>query len=858
MKSLKYHISNMALATAVAAIFSSPATAQSADEEAQSPADQIIVTGTRRTDRTAAESTAPIDVFSQRDLETQSSGDMNNVLRSLIPSFNVARFVGISSDGSSFVRPPTLRGLPPDQILVLINGKRRHRAALVAISGGGGLTSGSQGVDLAQIPTIAIERIEVLRDGAAAQYGSDAIAGVMNYTLRTNRTGLDLRARYGEFYKGDGQNSQIAGNLGLGLTERGFLNISAEYLRAKETTRNAQRPAAYATLEAMPDMELDDPVQKIGDPSVEAARVFVNGGIEFSNEANWYFFGNYGWNKSYTQFNWRNPYTVTGTAQNGVGTASYARTNVYNPIYLDQLADGTWDANGRTFSFTSVYPNGFTPYFGATIRDLSAATGLRGSFDSGLTYDLSANFGQNLMKYRIWNTLNASMGPDSPTSFNNGSLRERDMAANLDLAYPVDLGLASPITIAVGSEVRRDEYRITPGDAASYAVGLYSVQVLNDGRTVTQPTASNGFPGFAPSFATNSGRTSYAGYLDVEGDIFKGFTLGAAVRYDHFSDFGGTTNVKGSARYEFSPAIAIRGAASTGFRAPTVGQLFATAGTTGFQGSQPIENLVLPANNPAAQLYGGTNLKPEKSKNLSAGFVFTPEPAITITVDYYNIKVEDRIGTSTSFQITTAAQREELRAVGLPNWATVGTIRYFTNAFATRTQGVDMVMNHRLPLSIGNLTSTLAVNYNETKVTDRDPVIVNDERVGDIENLLPNWRATLTENFSTSGFNFMVRGTFFGPFEDYALAANGGNLKVGSEFVFDVEARYDINEHFSVAIGADNVFDQYPDKDIRSRGLSNSNWYETTNSTVSGSRYVDNSPFGYNGGFYYARITAKF
>lgn len=852
-------------AVAAALVSGAPAWAQSAPADAAAaaatdddPATQIVVTGTRRTDRTVTQSTAPIDVFGAKDLATQASGDMNNVLRSLVPSFNVAKFTGVLSDGSSFVRPPTLRGLPPDEILVLVNGKRRHRAALVAVSGGGGLTSGSQSVDLAQIPTIAVERIEVLRDGAAAQYGSDAIAGVINYGLRRNSSGIDLRARYGQMYEGDGQNYQLAGNIGLPLGPNGFLNLSAEYLRSKETSRGGQRPGAYATLQAMPNLPLRDPVQKNGDPDVQAARAFLNGGIDVGDVGELYFFGNYGWNKSHTEFNWRQPYTVTGTAQSGVGTASYARTNVFNTIYLDQLPDGTWNANGRTFNFSSVFPNGFTPIFGATIKDLSSALGFKGEFDMGLTYDVSANFGQNKMAYTIKNTLNSSMGPASPTSFKNGTLRERDMSANIDFSYPLEMGLFTPVTIAFGTELRKDAYRITPGDAASYAVGIYSVQRLSNGTTVTQPAASSGFPGFAPSFAVNDNRKSYSGYLDIEADPVKGLTLGAAVRYDHFSDFGSTTNVKGSARYEISPAIAIRGAISTGFRAPTVGQLYTTAGTTGFSGVQPIENLVLPSANAAARLYGATDLKPESSDNISAGVVLTPTSNLDITTDYYNIKVTDRIGTSASFFITTAAQRAQLQAAGLANWATVGTIRYFTNAFSTRTQGVDMVINHRLQTDWGRFNTTLASNYNMTKVIARNATIIDDIRKGNIENLLPNWRSSLTENWSSGKFAVMFRGTYYGPFENYALAVDGGNLKVGSEFVFDMELRYNISESINVAVGAENLFDQYPDKNIRSRGLSNSNWFETTQTQVNGARYIDSSPFGFNGGFWYARIGVTF
>jgi iron complex outermembrane receptor protein len=356
-----------------------PAAANAPAAERGQSVDELVVVGTRRAGRTVTDSPVPVDVLSSQDIETIATGDMNNLMRSLVPSFNVARFAGINADGSGFIRPPTLRGLAPDQTLVLINGKRRHRSALVNFSGGGVLAAGSQAVDLAQIPTIALERIEVLRDGASAQYGSDAIAGVINHTLRREAEGFEIRSRYGQHYKGDGKNYQLQANVGLPLGDRGFVNVSGEFLDSGYTSRGGQRIGALAHSLARPDLATADPVQRVGDPKVRAYRMFFNGEVETPERSKLYFFGNYGRSNQAFQFNWRQPDTVTRPAQSGVGAQVYPRTNVFDPIYLDRLPDGAYDANGRTFSFTEIYPRGFTPFFNCHIRDLSGVGGYRAS-----------------------------------------------------------------------------------------------------------------------------------------------------------------------------------------------------------------------------------------------------------------------------------------------------------------------------------------------------------------------------------------------------------------------------------------------------------------------------------------------
>ncbi|WP_447763569.1 TonB-dependent receptor plug domain-containing protein [Sphingopyxis panaciterrae] len=869
-------------------VMAQPAIAQSVDSAAPTTAaaedkaaaddlagDTIIVTGTRRTDRTVAQSSVPIDVFSAADITTQASGDMNTIMRTLVPSFNVARFA--ASDSSTFVRAPTLRGLPPDQILVLVNGKRMHRAAIVHLAGGGALAAGAQGPDISQIPGIALERVEVLRDGAAAQYGSDAIAGVINFTLKRRPDGLEASARYGQYYEGDGENLLLAANVGLPIGPRGFINISGEYADSEQTLRGGVRPSAAALAAARPDVAplIPNPPMIVGDPRFVGGRIVVNSGIEVGDSGEFYLFGNYGASRQATDFNYRQPLSAVGPNRFGTGTENFSRAAQFFTIFLDQVpGSNLYDVNGRTFNFISRFPGGFTPRFRGRLEDYSAVAGYKGETGFGLNYDLSASRGQNKIKFYLDNTVNPSMGPDSPSNFYVGSLTQRETNFNADFSYDFDLGLASPLTFAFGAEHRVERYIIGAGEPASYMVGPYSVQRLNGenpdpevaGALATQQVGSNGFPGFGPSSAVNQGRKSYAFYADAEGDILPGLSLGAALRYEHFADFGSTTNYKATARYAFSDAVAVRGAISTGFRAPTPGQLFTTNVATNFVGSTLLETGTFPATTPAAQFFGAIPLKPEKSKNYSAGFVFTPARNLNVTLDFYQIDVRDRIGLSANFDITTQAQRDELQRLGVENFATLGRVRYFTNAFATRTRGIDLVASHRAETGWGSFGTVLSVNYNATKVTSRKALLVNgtptlvidDIRKGNIEDLKPKWRAALTENWSSGPFDIIARANYFGPYTSWDLPANGGNLKLGSEFTFDLEVGYDLNKNIRLAVGAENILDNYPDRNIRSLGLPNQNLYVATDTTINAARWVDDSPFGNNGGFWYVRAGVKF
>ena len=838
------HLAGTGLAL-VLSMSSSVAFAQEAPSEttteADSAGDAIIVTGTRRTDRTATQSAVPIDVFTSEDLTRQGTSDTNSLFQNIIPSFSVPQ--SAISTGSSFVRPPNMRGLPPDQTLVLLNSKRRHRSALVNIDVSA-LSLLSQAVDLSQIPAIAIDRVEVLRDGASAQYGSDAIAGVINIGLKKGASGFEMQARYGQHYEGDGKEYQVAINKGFALGDNGFLNLSAEFVDSGDTSRGTQRPGALELSLARPDLTIPNPVQKWGKTAIQNVRVFANGGIELGDDE-LYFFGNYGHGEGEQNFNYRQPFS----------TAHFARTGLFGvTYYLDQLPNGNRDSTGRTFNFAQLLPNGFTPIFSGKIDDVAGTVGYRGKRGE-LSYDLSATYGQNQLRYFLDNTVNPSFGPTTPTSFYLGKLKQSETNFNADLSYPVEIGLASPLNIAWGAEYRREAYEVSLGDRASWDAGPFTRQVVQrpDATTfvVVSSVGSNGSIGFGPTRAGLSSRRSYAGYIDLETDVTEAFTLGAAARYEQFSSFGGTSNFKATARYEFSPAVAIRGSASTGFHAPTPGQtnvdnvvLNFVAGST-----TPIQTGTFAVTHPASVYFGAVAVKPEKSVNLTAGIVITPGSDTNLTIDYYNIRISDRLGVSQAF-IVTPADRVALTALGVTNAAELDRVQYLTNAFKTRTQGIDAVLTNVLRTEgAGTFNTSIGVNYNKTKVIDRNPLIVTNDRVANLEKILPKLRVNVTETWTSGPFSLLARLNYYDSFT--VTASSGVAQKFSSKFIADIEASFAVNENINLALGVQNLFDTYPDKDLRSIDPN-------TGLPGNGNQYIDSSPFGYNGGFWYVRAGFKF
>ena len=833
-------------------------------EAEQAAGDTIVVTGTRRTDRTVTESAVPVDVFTSQDLKTQASPSLQTILKNLVPSFNQGRLAG--QDGSAFVRPPTLRGLPPDQILVLINGKRMHRSALVQVLGDS-LSAGSQGADLSQIPSVALGRLEVLRDGASALYGSDAIAGVINLGLRTNDSGYEINARYGQTYRGDGKDIQLSANAGFKLGE-GFLNISGEFSDQGQFNRAVDRPDS-AALRVL-GIKVPSPPTRYGQPDSTNYRFVLNSAIPVGDKDEIYFFGNYGYSKGEVDFNYRRPAAVTvpGTisfpGQPAAGPQTFPVS--VNAVYLDTIPGlftptgrPIYSATGKTFLASQFYPDGFTPLFKSTNEDFSANIGYRGETSYGMKFDLSAASGRNRIRYNLDNTLNPSLGPQSPKNFYLGLLEQRETNFNLDVSYPVEMGFASPLNVAGGLEFRRETYLVGLGELASYQIGPFATQTVQraDGSRFqsTAAVGANGFPGYSPDAVTDSSRNSYSAYLDLEADLVEGFTLGVAGRFDNFSDFGSTVNGKVSARWAINDAIALRGAASTGFRAPTPGQSATANVQTGFPNGStvPVATATVTPGSVTGIFFGSQPLKPEKSTSFSGGFVLTPGGGFNLTLDYYNIKVRDRIAITSSFSVSPA-QQLALSGLGVANAFDLGQVNYFTNGFRTRTQGADMVASHRADGSLGTFNTSLAVNYNKTKVTERTiPAAIDLRRSLNIEGLTPAWRGVLAETWTNGMFDATARVNYFGKFTSYnnQSATDFGVQTFGSDVSFDLEVGVTLAERFRIAAGGENLFNRYPDRDVR-------NNYASTGANNAGRLYNDNSPLSYMGGFWYIRGSAKF
>ncbi|AHE53366.1 TonB-dependent receptor plug domain-containing protein [Sphingomonas sanxanigenens] len=762
--------------------------------DAADAGDAIVVTGTRERSRTQFETIAPVDVLPAAIVKSSVSGDLTDNLAQLLPSFNVQRLP--AADGQAFVRPATLRGLSSDQTLVLVNGKRYHRSALLG-------TRGAQAPDLASIPTLAIKRIEVLRDGASAQYGSDAIAGVINIILE-DQPGMEAFAQFSQYYEGDGEEYRGGARGGVPLGDRGSIVFTAQYDHSDATSRTRQRPDAIAFQDANPNLVVPNPVQRWGQPDEERIRGAIDARYELAEGATLYAFGTTQSGEGVTDFNWRNP----------VGTGS-----VYNP-----------SSAFPGFSFNTLYPVGFTPRFGTRFSDLQANGGVRGDIGENFSYDLSGSFGRSRIAYEMSESLNASLGPDSPTSFYIGELEQREFNLNADFVYRLPVGTAEPINIAFGGERRRETYQVSEGDPASYAIG--------PGAATGLAPNSNGFPGFSPDIAGTFAQTSYAGYVDVEWQPVTILTLGAAGRYEDFSAFGDTFNYKLSARLEPVRGIAVRGTYSTGFRAPTPAQLNTRQTTQGLDTTTlTIFNQGrLSPSDPLAIAFGAKPLTPEESTSATAGLTFQTGIGFSGSIDLYQIDVDDRFSQSRTFAVPAS----------VPNPQRFTSISYFTNDFDTRTRGIDAVLSYTHPLAGGRVNASIAYNYNQTEVrSGTTAAIPNETQRRVFEDRLPQHNGTATLGYDIGGLSLLVRGRYYGSWTDVSGNATGELFQdFGGIALFDVAASYRFDDHFTIRVGAENVFDTYPD--------------EATNQAVRGLIYSRNAPYDTDGGQYYVRLGVNF
>tara|TARA_R110001592_G_scaffold63789_6_gene195684 strand:+ start:343 stop:2892 length:2550 start_codon:yes stop_codon:yes gene_type:complete len=846
----KFRTGTLALAVSMALGTVSTYAAESDNAKADKDVEKIIVIGSRGAPRSVSDSPVPVDLIGSDELARGGNTDMLELLKGTIPSFNV--HTNPISDAASLVKPANLRGLSSDSTLILVNGKRRHRASVIALLGGG-INDGAQGPDISVIPSIALKQVEVLRDGAAAQYGSDAIAGVMNFVLKDDADGGSLTARYGSYYEGDGDTIEVSGNIGMALTDDGFANVSFQYKNADETSRSTQRPDA-AGLIAAGNTAVSSLAQIWGSPEVnDDITIFGNAGLDLGNDREVYMFGNYSERDVRGGFYFRNPHTRGGVYSGGdgllIGDIAQAggAERTCQPVavtsgnvltqedYITNVAN-----NDNCFSFNETIPGGFTPNFGGNIVDTSLIMGTRGELESGIIYDVSGTYGRNKSSYVIYNTLNASLGPETPRDFNPGAHTQVEKMFNIDLSKDIDVDGIDNLLIAGGYEWHTESFEVTAGDTASYTAGPYTDQGFGIG--------SNGFPGFKPAAAGIFSRQNFAFYFDSEAQISENLMIGAAVRYENYSTFGSDINYKITGQYKFTDAFSVRGSRSTGFRAPTVGQANYANVQTALSGGVLIDSALLPPTNPIAVQLGAQELTPEQSESYTLGAVYN-EGDFFLTVDYYNIEVTDRISQSDRYTLTDD-DKDALKDQGVPNVDSIQQVSFFTNDFDTTTKGVDVIANYTAELLNGDSLFSVAYNYNETTV-DKYTEVTGDFKVSRLENDLPNHRATLTWSQSYDTFSFFTRVNYYGEYQavhvDYDATAVTGSSKT----TIDAEASYYINDSFTVSIGAQNIFDVYPDElDFeKNTGIPNNNW---------GGKYAETSPFGFNGGFYYVKASYNF
>ena len=810
--------------------------------------EEILVVGSRRRDRSADDSPVPVDVIGGDDFLSQGDSDLDSLLAALVPSYNVSQEP--ISDAATFIRPATLRSLPPDATLVLVNGKRRHRAAVIALLGAG-ISGGSQGPDLSVIPAIALDRLEVLRDGASAQYGSDAIAGIMNFVLKEDDEGFTLDTKWGSHFEGDGDALTIAGNAGFGLSDAGFGNISFEFKEQDPTSRSVQRGDAQGLINAGNTSVRQPAAQIWGAPEIsDDFKIFGNFGIDLGNGAEAYMFGNWAERQVEGGFYYRNPHTRGGVFQGP--TLADGRSSV-------KVADLTGDMSGNCpavgitdnvpdadalahirndpgcYSLIEKFPGGFTPQFGGYVDDISLAGGVRGELDSGWFYDLSAVAGQSGADFYIYNTINPqllSRRNDIPTYYDAGGYVETDRVVNFDLSRQFFPGNVDSVNVATGIEYRDETFTIRNGEPNSFFI---DPNLAAQGFGV----GSNGFPGFQPGDAGENTVRAWGAYVDVESNVNEVLLVGGALRFEDYADFGDTLDGKLTARLQVADNVALRGAVSTGFRVPTAGQANLRNVTTEFNMGRLADIATLPPTNPIAQQKGATPLTPEESVNTTLGLVFSAGD-LDVTLDYYNIEISDRIAFTSRFNLTQA-DVDALLAAGVSDAQSFTSVRFFSNQQTVEASGIDLVATLPFDLGEGDSTLTVVANWSDVELTDFDPGFTSDNRRLQIERGRPDSRFTATWTHLQGDWRFMARVRHYGEF--YDAPTNDGSVAFYPEpaTLFDFEAAYEVSDSLTVIGGLQNAFDEYP--------MTN------PHGEVAGLIYPEQSPFGFNGGFYYLRAT---
>lgn len=807
-----------------------PVLAQAAETTAT--LEEVVVVGSRGAPRSVGDSPVPVDVISADELGKAGSNDLMMQLQGAVPSLNV--HLQPISDAASMIRPANLRGLSSDSTLIMVNGKRRHRASVIAFQGGG-VNDGSQGPDISVIPSIALKSVEVLRDGAAAQYGSDAVAGVINFVLNDSAEGGTIKVKKGEFSEGDGDTTVVMGNFGMPLTDAGFMNVSFQMKENDATSRSVQRPDAQALIDAG-NISVAVPAQIWGAPIIDDdITFFFNSGLDLGNGSEAYMFGNYSERDIDGGFYYRNPDSRGGVFTKGDGTRLIADVtgdmSGNCPTALDPSDYAGRDAviaDPNCYILNQAAPGGYTPRFVGNITDTSFTMGRSGEIAtgpmSGTTYDVSGSVGRNEAIFGLNNTFNPSMGPDSPRNFKTGSYIQLAKTFNVD--FSKEYGSTS---VAYGYEWRETTFSVISGEEASWKAGPYAVQGFNVG--------SHGFAGFSPDSAGAFSRRNYAVYGDVSNQVSDDLLVQGALRYENYSSGLDTTNYKLAFNYQLTDDVALRGSHSTGFRAPTQGQANVVNTQTTLVDGQLTQAQTLPGFK-----LGADQLQPEESTSFAMGIVATLGD-VELTADWFNIEVDDRIAL-TSNAAPTPAQRAAMTAAGIPNAELIGEVNYFTNDFNTETSGLDIVATYSTNLMGGSTDLSAAYNYTDTEVSDQGNV-TSDSKVKRLEEGLPNHRATFTMDQQWEDVSAFIRANYYG--EYYAVHADWFGTNADSAMTVDVEVTYDINESFNVSVGAQNIFDQEAEKIDGSTGAVG----ESVPGNVLGAIYYETSPMGIEGAFWY-------
>ncbi len=900
MKLFQPRVTAIALVVASMSGVSTPSFAQS--EEA---IEEIVTIGTRREARSSAESIAPVDVISANDINDQAGTDISDLIRTVVPSYQVN--TQPISDAATLVRPANLRGLSPDNTLVLLNGKRRHRSSVITFLGGG-ISDGSHGPDIGAFPAIGLKQVEVLRDGASSQYGADAIAGVMNFTLKDAREGGSVEVKWGSTYEGDGDNMRIGANMGFPLGAEGFLNVTAEFAESDGTFRSVQRDDAAALIAAgntavasqNVNTVTDRFVQYWGAPDVEDdIKLFFNSAFQITENVEGYAFGNYSERTAEGGFFYRNPTNrggvFAGPSVDPVTGAASSASNAVSSVSVGDLSGDTIGdcpagipltagggllpdptvlaqvtADANCFSFVELFPGGFTPRFGGDLEDSSLVLGFRGEFENGLRYDVSYTYGEHQSSFFIRNTVNASLGPNTPTSFNPGAYTQTDNNFNIDLSYALPMeGFASDLNIAAGFEYREEEFDIQAGDPASFAIGPLAAPSAAFPTGQGFSSSSNGFGGFTQS--TTATQDNVAFYVDLEADVTDRLTLQTAIRYEDFNTFGDTTNYKLGGLFRVTDTVSLRATYSTGFHAPTTGQANVTNVTTQAVGGVLQDQGTLPLSSAAGQfvneqLGGRFTLGPEDATNISLGAGFEIG-SVSFTIDYFNIEVDDRIaltdqqdflgllGTvaaNNGVALPTNAQPSQilnaLNGAGVLNSADFAgsedlvSFGFFANDFDTETEGVDIVASTPLDFGSGFTTLSLAFNYTDTEVTRGGNLSAT--RTRQLEENLPNFKGNVSLRHSTDKWRALGRVNYHSDYFEAHLDDGTLPIEASSEVTVDVEFGYNFTDSFEVVGGVSNLFDAFPD--------------ENEFQGIVGSLYPATAPFGFSGGQYYLRAKYDF